>query len=210
MVVRGPVVAQGDIGTVSEGPFHRLPDVKDYFARRAARLRRLAPDSPIDDFLGFVADLADAQHGVAQAMAPPRPPAAAHLNLALEHGMPIFGRGDWRREPVWLQGLDAILDHMANKAAPDPARQAIGALRALPVSDREAAADGLLAGRADSLPIGQVPLVAAALQVYWAHLAQSLAGVPLTALDPAWLCPVCGSPPLVSRLDAPEIGRAHV
>lgn len=205
MVVRGPVVAQSEIGVVSEGPFHRLPDVKDLFERRAARLRRLAPDSPIGDFLGFVADLAQAQHG-ALALLPPFPsPDAGAIDRALEHGMPIFGRSDWPRDRHWQSGLDAVLAHMARTDLPAAASQAIDALAGMPASGREELADGLLAGRADAMPLGQTPFLAAALEVYWARLAQSLAGVEIRALDPAWLCPVCGSPPLVSLIDAPGL-----
>lgn len=46
-----------DIGVTADAAFAVTPDPKTLFGTRAARFRALAPDHPLEDYLGFLAEL---------------------------------------------------------------------------------------------------------------------------------------------------------
>src|SRR5580704_16184735 len=96
------ILEPGQIETLAERsiPRIRLPDRKLVFARRAARLQRLATDAALGDYLRFLAVLVEAQH-VALARLAAEPPARAHLQRSLEHSMPPIHATNWPLAQRW-------------------------------------------------------------------------------------------------------------
>src|SRR5260221_2990128 len=96
------ILQPGQIETLAQAsiPRVRLPDRASAFARRAARLRKLAVGSALGDYLQFLAVLVDVQHAaLAQFTAPM--PTAAHVERSGEHGMPPIHAATWPRAPQW-------------------------------------------------------------------------------------------------------------
>lgn len=201
MAVKGPVVAEADIGRVAEAGFVRLPDPATLYARRAARLRALAADHPMGNFLAFVATIADAQHVAARDLPPSAPPGPDRLERARRARMPLFGRNDGGPGPAWLASLDRILQAVDIGGMPPASRAAWEQAARLDPAARDGLADRLLTGRVGREELGVAVFATAALQLHWAGLARGLDPAAIHPLDPGGLCPVCGSLPLVSVLD---------
>lgn len=205
MAIKGPVAPAVDIGKSSEGAFLRLPDLATLHAKRAARYRKLAPDSLMGEFLGFMASVSEAQ-GRALALLPAQPPVdQQRFRLCQDAGMPIYGRNDWSRSEIWRHGLDGLLADLAAAPMPASARATIDALYKLDGEAREALADRFLRGTVALEQRGQAFFVAAALQLYWLRLGATLDAALIAPIDPDCLCPICGSPPLVGLMDAPGL-----
>jgi FdhE protein len=105
-----------------------------------------------------------------------------------------------------------VLASMASTPMPEAARAAIARLENADDADLEGFADALLAGDFARLDRAAAPFVAAALQVYWLHMATSLGTAAFGRLDTPHLCPVCGSPPAASvvRIGAAEHGLRYL
>jgi FdhE protein len=178
-------------------PFLRLPARGSFFKDRAARFRQLAAGHKMGDFLEFMASLAEAQHA-ALAHFPAIPlPDKNQLALSREHGMPVLAARSWPRDPAWRQALQEIAETVSADA-PKPVRDAIERLRALDETSLEKMADAILAGRFHDTDLAISPFVAAALQVYWAHMSIALGESAFGRTDLPNLCPVCASPPVAS------------
>src|SRR5260370_2939502 len=86
------------IETLAEASIRRirLPDREFVFARRAARLRKLAPSSALGDYLQFLAVLVDAQQAALAHVSVPMP-TAAHIGGSCAHGIPCSHDAVWPR-----------------------------------------------------------------------------------------------------------------
>ncbi len=191
-------------------PF-RWPERTTFFAERAMRLRQLANGHAMGDFLLFTSKLAQAQQvaliQLARKGGLPLPDAAA-IDRASMAGLPPLAAADWPRDAAW----HAVLrDIVAAMRADIPKGAAADALARLAVADEvhlERQADALLNGVMAGLDMATAPVVAAALQVVWTHLAIELARAhaergasktqPVGKLDDPGICPCCGSRPVVS------------
>jgi FdhE protein len=174
-----------------------LPDPATRFARTAARLEALAQGHPMAGWLLFMAQLAQAQHAAVIRLACPPGPAQAAVDQAVEARMPPLAADGHRRDPAWREILATLLDGFADQALPDSAEAILRAVRRLDAAGVEALADGFLHGEVDTADVGPALYVAAALQVYFARLASSLAVDSLRLLPQRNLCPCCGSSPVV-------------
>lgn len=177
----GSVVDQADIGTsASPPPFVRLPDLRNRFARRAARLGHLADGHPLGDYLALLARIAAAQQDALGRLGPGTMPAATG-RTPLDHMAP---RGD--------QGWLPVLRGMLADLRPD---------LTLPV-DVEALADRVLAHdpRPDDLALA--PFVHAALEVWFTRMAAMLDPGDLGHERSLTTCPACGALPVASTVEA--------
>jgi FdhE protein len=200
-------------------PRLRLADPSQFFGKRATRLRRLAANHAIGEYLTLMAALCEAQqHALgaltaAAAGGADAPGEARHrLAQAREHGMPLLPASGWPRDSRWRATLAELCSHIARL---DGFPATVGKLCARLASADSAAleeqADRLLA-RSTAVDIEAAPFVMAALQVYWVHLATTLAADDVRALaaghgrsaavDIPGLCPVCGSLPVASVVRA--------
>ncbi|BCB27877.1 protein FdhE [Sulfurimicrobium lacus] len=194
-----------------EIPFIRLPERKTLFRQRANRLRGLAEGHTIADFLNFMAQLADVQQGAIDSFPEVFLPDAPMLDLCREHGMPPLPARSWLRNPAWRRGLKRMIAALVAEATPQ-ARDAMVRLYAMTPAELEAFADNILSEQQQSLDLALAPLVAAALQVYWTHMATTLGAQAFGRGDIANLCPVCASPPVASvvRIGGSEQGLRYL
>ena len=199
------VIQPGEIRPpAQEAPFVRSADRKHVFRRRADRLLQLASGHPLEPFLMFMASLARAQQAALDQLAPDGVPLPSDLSLSdrRKRGEPVFAATGWTPEPVWRELLSAILDAL-EPSAPAPTRSAIDALRGMEPALLDQIARPILAGDLAMAEPAQTPLVAAALQAYWTHLATGLPTADFGTIrsDPEphpGHCPVCGSAPVAS------------
>jgi FdhE protein len=206
------VIQPGTIETPSGGlPELRLPE-RHVFETRAARLEALAAGHALGDYLRFLARLARAQQAALTLMRGVLLPDTECLAQCREHGMPPLGAQAWTRSPLWRAVLRQILAELAAAELPAPARMAIGQLQEQDDAGLEHLADRLLAGDYAGLDRASAPLIAAALQVYWLHMATSLGSAAFAPLPTSHLCPVCGSEPVASvvRIGGAEQGLRYL
>jgi FdhE protein len=209
-VTTTPVIQPGQIEPpAGEIPFIYLPD--SAFRDRAMRLRQLAAGHVMKDFLLFMAQLTEAQHA-ALAVFPRVPlPSAEELTLCREHGMPPLSVQSWPRDPAWQEALRQIIAHVMQTATVET-RKIILHLQQTDSAALETFATDILSGQFDGMDLGAAPFVAAALQVYWTHMATTLGAQVFAANDISNLCPVCASPPVSSivRIGGSENGLRYL
>jgi FdhE protein len=198
------ILEPGQIETLAEAsiPRIRLADRGSVFARRAARLRKLAAGSALGDYLQFLAVLVDAQQA-ALAQVSVSLPAAAHIDRSGEHGMPPIQAATWPRPPQWPETLEFLCAALAAQTGfPAGVSDSISAIRRATPAWLEAQATAILEARNEAVDIPVAPLVMAALQVHWVALAARFVADEVKALDVPGVCPLCGTLPVASLVCA--------
>ena len=178
-------------------PFLRLPERDEIFRERAARLRQLAPGHALQDFLLFMAAIADAQQAALMAFSSVPLPDEIRLALCREHGMPPLSVQGWQRDPAWHNALRKIAAQVKENATP-ASREALSRLEALDGAALEKLADAVLSGQYSGVDLAALPFIAAALQVYWTHMTTTLGAKAFDRIAVAQVCPACAAPPSVS------------
>jgi FdhE protein len=202
------IIQPGEIRPPSEeAPFVRLADRNYSFRRRAERFLELAEGHPLEPFLLFMAQLAQVQQealdalnaAMASSPALEGPESTLPLGKYREQGVAVFPATDGV-DPRWRDILNTVLEGMQD-SAPAPTRKAIRSLQSMLPETLDALAGTILLGQHERLDPAQAPLVAAALQVWWTHLATTLDASAFGTVQSApeavpGHCPVCGSPPV--------------
>lgn len=192
------IIGPGEIAPSSgEPPFLHLPE-RDQFQVRAARLDSLAAGHALGDYLRFLAALARAQHSALALVREVPLPDSELLQRCRAHGMAPLGAQVWTRAPIWREALRHILATLDPGVSPEAARTAILRLQKMEVVGLERLADAILAGDFARMDRAAVPFAAAALQVYWLHMATSLGSEAFARLETHSACPVCASAPVAS------------
>ncbi len=182
--------AAGDI------PELRLPPA-DLFLMRARRLEQLSEGHTLGDYLRFVARLAHAQQAALDAGPPGELPAAERLAQCREYQMPPLA-------PAGLglpKGWHDVARHLARTiqpALPEPGQAALKAILEGEDAWLDEQALQLIDGDAKGLDTASAPVIGAALQVVWTHLARQLDPAQVARPEHPNLCPVCGSHPVSS------------
>jgi FdhE protein len=197
----------------------RLPEA-GVFAERALRLRQLAQDHPMRDYLLFAAELAQRQHDQLKQPRPLTLPNESVLAEAMAAGVPPLDSRSFPRQPAWREELRELLGHLSTAGVPAPVQTLAGELLKLDDAEVERQAQALLAGGGPGLDPAAAPLLAAALQLHWVRLVQQLqdryerAGktehlAPFGLIDDPTVCPCCGSRPVasVTRIAADVSGQ---
>jgi len=174
-----------------------LPVTASVFGERAARFDTLAEGHKLADWLHFLGRLTRAQHDALQSLPPLPPESPAALALAQQHHMPPLNATAAERPAVWRDVLRTLVAAVLPQA-PVASRERLADLAAADDVRLEALADGLLHGAPDPAAAGELPLVAAALQVIWTARAAALDAAHLHKLDAPGVCPCCGSLPVAS------------
>jgi len=198
-------------------PRVRLPDPATLFSMRAARLRVLAENHAVGDYLRLMAIVSDAQQAAVGALiTQPLPPGGAapsidpQIALAGRHGMPLLPAAGWPRDVLWRAVLIEICDAVKARAnIPDGVRAVCTRIHDSPFAHLEEQADLLLAARTAGVHAEAARFIMAALQVYWVFMVTSL---PLDLLgnlgdqgahaDASGVCPACGTLPVASIVRA--------
>ncbi len=167
----------------------------DLFSRRAERLRHLTEGHPLENYLAFLAMLADEQQKALNRLPALTPPDPVEQARCREHGMPLLDARLRPRDPAWRSVLTMILQQMGGAPIPEAARETVAGLLQKSAEYLEQIADSLLYGDIDDIPPRELPFIAAALQVYWVRLASAFEEQAFGRPVEAGICPVCGSYP---------------
>ena len=184
-------------------PYLLWPERSTHFAEREMRLRQLAANHPMRDFLLFAADLAHAQQAQLAAYPAVALPDHEALDRAANRLAPPVAAIDWPRDVRWQTELRALLARLP-QSLPEAAQQTIARVREASGEWLEAQADCLLAGVTRGLDLAAAPLIAAGLQVYFTHLVLSVQasaigrGQPFGRIEDETVCPACASKPVAS------------
>lgn len=187
------------ISDILKPPFVQLPDPARVFAKRAERLRALAEGHSLADYLRFLADLTDAQVRILQDLPAPDMPPADALARAKEHAMPPLDRNKFASDKAFDATLERLISEAAAIKMPGAAQGALEQLRKADNAAREIVIRNVLA---DSIPVEELAthvLMASALQVHFARLAQRLEKDGLVPVGDG-ACPACGAPPAASAV----------
>ncbi len=191
-------------GDVKEPDALFFPDVKTLFASRAERLRQLAVEHPMADFLKFASVLSDAQQTVLSSRSDSSLPTEEALGDAVRANAAPLSLDRFDRNSQWREDLQALLANLesAPSGLSTELLAIVAGLRIKPTDEIERQADRLLLGNPVGLDLATAPLIGAALQVYYSRLvATTQATFPDLAFDrlpDPRNCPCCASPPTAS------------
>ena len=195
------ILEPGEIGQVDPFPAFVLPRESDLFAQRSRRFVHLAQGHPMATFLSAMAELTLAQQ-TAFGARHAGPIALTLLEQSRLHGMPPLSYQPTLRDAEWQVDLAAIMTALA--AQPTASWQdAVVALRAMSAHQCDALAEAVLLGADSALPLHAllVPLVGAALQVWWSRQAGALQDADIGHVGSATVCPICASRPVASVVE---------
>jgi FdhE protein len=185
------------IGEISKPPFVRLPDPTDLFAKRAERLRALAPGHGLSAYLVFLADLSQAQHAIQDGLPAVELPPPDVLARARAHAMPALDRSRFTADATYDATFTRLLAAAEDIAMPEAARAALARVRGLDAAGQAAMVANMLADAVAIESMAEHVFTAAALQVHFARLAGDLDAAGLVPV-PDGACPSCGGPPVSS------------
>jgi len=211
-VITTSIVQPGEIERpAGEIPFLHIPERGWIFRDRAERLRTLAQGHTLKELLLFAANVCDAQQAALHIFPDVALPLEAQLRLCREHGMPPLSVQSWRRDRAWQHALCQITARVEDHVN-QTARETLARLRRMDGDSLEALADAILSGRYEKIDLAVAPFVAAALQVYWTHMATALGERAFDRSDIVNLCPVCASHPVASivRIGGSEQGLRYL
>jgi FdhE protein len=204
------IITDGSTDRAREVPRVVLPELPRLFDERSARFAQLAEGHPMGAYLALMAQVARGQcNALAGRAAGPVPEAA--LAASRSYGMPPLSAQGHARQPMWRDDLRDILDAVRAGAATG-VLPALDRLAAADAASLEAVADRVLAGATLDAEAADVPFVGAALQVYFARQAASLAVADVSHFDVATVCPVCGTRPVASiiRIGGAQAGLRYL
>jgi FdhE protein len=177
-------------------PELRLPPA-DLFLTRARRLEQRAQGHVMGDYLRFVARLAHAQHERLATGLASRAPATERLAQCLEFRMPPLAPAGQGRPDGWRDTVRQFARAMQPEL-PEAGQAALRMIQNSPDAWLDEQAGRLLESSTGHLDAAVAPLVGAALQVHWTHLARQLDPAAVARPELPSLCPVCGSHPVSS------------
>lgn len=189
------VPAQEPTGGVQQVTPLLLPQLKLHYQKRGDRLRKLAGDHTMGDYLTFTAGIATAQQQILDEL--PLPDSVnARLELSEEQAPLAWSR--LQRDPYWQQVLGLLIDKLRPEATPE-AQAVLDELQNSSAGQREQWADSLLAGHFAEVGSGRALFLWSALSLYWAQLAARLPFEAVAELgEQRQFCPVCASAPSAS------------
>lgn len=202
-----------------ETPYLCFPARTAVFAEREMRLRQLARGHAMEDYLGFLAQVAHEQQRALNSFPSVPLPAMQALEQAAMQGVPPLLATEWARDLGWHQAARQMAQALSEVVPP----AAAGVMSGLAQADAdylERQADALLSGSVQGLDLAGAPVIGAALQVYWTHMllgiesmvqAQGSASL-LGRIDDETVCPCCGSLPTasVTRSAGESLGQRYL
>lgn len=189
-----PIITDGTMERVTSAPRVVLPVTASLFADRAARFLQLAAGHPMADYLALMGALAQAQHDTLGKRSAAAVPTGA-LEQSRDYGMPPLAALSHARDPQWRDDLRELASAVASRPT---AKAMVEAVRALDAAALESLADRVLGGTTLDADAAAVPLVGAALQVYFTRLAATIDVELVKNFDVVTVCPVCATRPVAS------------
>ncbi len=187
----------GKKGLVENIPPLLFANLKSLYARRAERLRQLAVDHPLADYLTFAAALAQAQHN-AQHDHPLTLDLHAELVASAASGKPPLDLGLFPRTDHWHRLLTALIAELRPEAS-ETVSVVLDNLEKASVQELEGYANALFKQEFSLIGSDKAPFIWAALSLYWAQMASQIPGKARAEYgEQRQFCPVCGSIPVAS------------
>lgn len=177
-----------------ETPAVLFANPKNLYQRRAKRLRDLAKDHPLADYLLFATDVVESQLNTLEKNPLPK--------QDLEHltGVEPLNAKTFKRDGIWRDYLAEILHEIKPKANEQVAAT-IDALEKASTAELEEMANQLLAEEFNLVSSDKAVFIWAALSLYWLQLAQQIPHASrLENTENIHYCPVCGSAPVASMV----------
>lgn len=201
------IVPKEQLGAEREktGGLDNIPPVlfanlKSLYSRRAERLRQLAENNPLGDYLNFAAAIAEAQqkalHDNALTL-----DLTQTLTNAAALGKPPLDTSIFPRSHHWHTLLQALIAELMPDA-PEHIQPVLENLAKTSDSELEIMAKDLFAGNFGVVGSDKAPFIWAALSLYWAQMATQMPGKAKAEYgENRQYCPVCGSMPVASVID---------
>ena len=165
---------------------------KNLYQRRAKRLRDLAQNHPLSDYLLFAADIVESQLSTLERN--PLPPQQFEQLNDIE---PLNAKTS-KRSRIWREYLTEILDEIKPKANEQVAAT-IEFLEKASSAELEEMANKLLAQEFNLVSSDKAVFIWAALSLYWLQAAQQIPhNSQVENAETLHHCPVCGSLPVAS------------
>ncbi|ACS86292.1 formate dehydrogenase accessory protein FdhE [Musicola paradisiaca] len=168
-------------------------NLKSLYSNRAERLRQLAENHPLEDYLDFAAAVVEAQQKVLHDH-----PLQQDLAFLLENKgeRPPLDVSVFPRDPHWHTLLRALIEEL-KPGADGQVLSTLENLEKMSAQEWETLASALLNQQFSEEDNDKAPFVWAALSLYWAQMATSLPGKARAELgEHRQFCPVCGSIPV--------------
>ncbi|WP_105636998.1 formate dehydrogenase accessory protein FdhE [Cronobacter dublinensis] len=176
-----------------------FPRLKNLYNRRAARLRELAENNPLGDYLRFAALIAHAQEVVLYDH-PLEMDLTARIKVAAEQGKPPLDIHVLPRDSHWQKLLQSLIAELKPEMS-GPALAVIENLEKASAQELEAMASALFSADFSAVSSDKAPFIWAALSLYWAQMASLIPGKARAEYGEArQFCPVCGSIPVSSMV----------
>lgn len=165
---------------------------KNLYQRRAKRLRDLAKDHPLSDYLNFAADIVESQLSTLE-----KNPLPAHPFKQLNEIEPLNAK-TFQRNNIWREYLAEII-HEVKPKANEQVLATIEQLEKASSSELEDMATKLLTQEFNLVSSDKSVFIWAALSLYWLQLTQQIPhNSQLENTENLHHCPVCGSLPVAS------------
>ena len=165
---------------------------KNLYQRRAKRLRDLAQNHPLSDYLLFAADIVESQLSTLERN--PLPPQQFEQLNDIE---PLNAK-TFKRNRIWREYLTEILDEIKPKANEQVAAT-IEFLEKASSAELEEMANKLLTQEFNLVSSDKAVFIWAALSLYWLQAAQQIPhNSQVENAENLHHCPVCGSLPVTS------------
>ncbi|WP_192457531.1 formate dehydrogenase accessory protein FdhE [Musicola keenii] len=168
-------------------------NLKSLYSNRAERLRQLAENHPLEDYLDFAATVVEAQQKVLHDH-----PLQQDLTFLLENNgeRPPLDVSVFPRDPHWQTLLRALVEEL-KPGADGQVLSTLENLEKMSAQEWETLASALLNQQFSEEDNDKAPFVWAALSLYWAQMATGLPGKARAELgEHRQFCPVCGSIPV--------------
>ncbi|MCF5510845.1 formate dehydrogenase accessory protein FdhE [Pseudomonas sp. PA-3-11C] len=182
---------------IAEIPPVILPSSDSPYTARAARLRHLAVDHAMADYLQFIAHVVESQQYLHEA-SPLPDEFIARLSDNVGTGSAPLSNAIFVEDRYWQHLLGQMIEKLYADASVS-IRCTLDQLRDYDEAKLESIARSLLAGTFGEIDSGQALFIWAALSVYFRQLASKLPAVGKVSLgEERQHCPVCASTPVGS------------
>ncbi|WP_426726467.1 formate dehydrogenase accessory protein FdhE [Cronobacter dublinensis] len=176
-----------------------FPRLKNLYNRRAARLRELAENNPLGDYLRFAALIAHAQEVVLYDH-PLEMDLTARIKEAADQGKPPLDIHVLPRDGHWQKLLQSLIAELKPEMS-GPALAVIENLEKASAQELETMASALFSADFSAVSSDKAPFIWAALSLYWAQMASLIPGKARAEYGEArQFCPVCDSIPVSSMV----------
>ena len=190
---------KSDKSTAGMIPPLLFPRLKNLYNRRAERLRELAANNPLGDYLRFAALIAHAQEVVLYDH-PLEMDLSARIAEAAAQGKPPLDIHILPRDAHWQRLLHSLIAELKPEMS-GPALTVIENLEKASEQELEQMAGALLTSEFSQVSSDKAPFIWAALSLYWAQMASLIPGKARAEYgEQRQFCPVCGSMPVSSMV----------